>query len=133
MVEELRKRRCDDAARPVVDHEAARRFDDGRPCVLVDASVRVAVQREVGAVGVTTLRDVAVANGGGELCDEIVEGDGVSIKALVENLMALQCPFGDEGDDLTWIEVPSRYCYFYGKFYNLSGIRFSRCHSYKYV
>lgn len=29
--------------------------------------------------------------------------------------------------------TPSRYCYFYGKFYNLSGIRFSRCHSYKYV
>lgn len=36
----------------------------------------------------------------------------MTIKALVEKLMALQCPIGDEGDGLTWIEVPSRYCYF---------------------
>lgn len=39
----------------------------------------------------------------------IVEGDCLATQSLMERLLDRQCPIGDEGDGLTWIEVPSRY------------------------
>lgn len=42
----------------------------------------------------------------------VVTGDCMATKALMERLVARQCPIGGEGDGLAWIEMPSRFCYF---------------------